>query len=1421
MSIARRLAVVVSIIAAQLLIISYQVLPAIPPGIAPEDAKQIMRVSEVKRGMRGYGLTVFHGTLIEKFDVEVLGVLPKMNTGKDLIMVRIGGGPITRRGTGIIAGMSGSPCYIKGKLIGAIAYGSQFTKEPVGMITPIEDMLEAWDTNLPKNPSGYSSPQSLPNTVTVDGKQINKVAIERPGDPIIPRDSQTLRMVPLMMPLMVSGLSARGMGRLADVLRPFGIEPMAGPGAGGSASVKTKPQLVPGAAIGMSLARGDIDITGIGTVTYRRGSRILAMGHPMLGVGAIDAPMTTAFVTDLISSYAVSTKLAAPIENVGRIFQDRPWAIAGGIGVSSKTVPAVIRVEDETCRRTRVYRVNVVNHPLLAAGVLTTIVGEAVYQLHPSPGDATAEVSYEVTADQIGKVAHKNTFYDPSSIDSSAISDVGTLLALLTRNKFYPLDIKSLNVTVRIQARRDTATVDRIFVKKGEFEPGENVEVGVVLRPYKKDRITKTLSIKIPSTAPDGRVTLLVRGGATPAGAIMSAQSDEDGGAPAVISGSEMATADNVKQLIGKYLEREKNNELVVRLGMRSTAVNVAGEKLNGLPNTIAEIMKSSRNSGLRLERDEVKEVFDAGTIVYGGAQVSINVKRKDLKESKSGVRISSDSGSVSVEHSSDSSPVITESDSSDDDSMDADDPIELQAGVDLADEKPEVKEKKSDSLGSLAATDEDKADEKPAKEEKSESPKKPVDSRNDVKTVVRQPKIWMQTTQVDFAKGEFSGVSASSKNTLELVPTVRRIAETPEQFVWALAPAKDGVYAGTGNTGKIYHITDGGDMKVFYETGELEVHSLITDKAGNLYAGTSPNGKVFKIAPDGSGKEFWSAKERYILALAVDGKDNIYAGVGDAGKVYRIVPDGHGSIFTEVNEQQVLALFWDDARNSLLIGTGINGIVYKADASGHASPLFDAEEEAISSIVADSSGSIYAGTSSKGIVYKITPDGRSKSVLSKTSRILALARDPQDNIYAISDGNVVKITPKEVVVPLDSAKDKVQYLSLVYNNQTGALYAGTGNIGSVYVSKCCDISGTFESVVHDAGMISKWGKIRWTADTPDGTSVEVRTRAGNVPTPDSSWSGWSQPYAKSSGDQIAGDAARYIQFQVTLRTGKPTDSAKVTTVSISYMTPNQQPKLKVNAPKGGSVWAGKKTISWSGSDPDKDTLTYDGYYSADGGKQWKPLFGGISGVSGDSKPIEKKSAEEITAKVKSELDKSKDVPEDMKKQLLKNDSKDSKKPEADAPKDEAKAGDSSSKTSHELDSTKLPDGNYLIKIVASDKSSNATDALTGDAISEPFMVCNKPPKLAVAKSGVQTNATNQTTITGTASGTADVVGVQYRVDGKGWMSAAAGDGVFDSPEESFSVLTDAMVAGTHKIELQAVDAAGNASSDNVEVKIK
>ncbi len=484
--------------------------------IDPQDLKNIMLVKDVKPGMKGYGKTVFRGTKIETFEVEVLSVMEKMNFGKSLILVKMKGGPITERGANLIQGMSGSPVYVNGKLLGAFAYGEAFIKEPIGMVTPIEHMLEAWDPSLPSTPSTFYQldATNLDKPIPLAGRLFSKVAID---DGSQSYDSGTLVFRPLAMPLAVRGMSPRMMSVLAEQLKPLNMVPVAGAGVPAD-KANLNVELVPGAAVGLSLVTGDLDITGVGTITYRRGNRILAFGHPMIsspfmnGMGPLDAPMTTAYVHEVFPSVMISSKIASPIRTVGRVFQDRPWSIAGEIGTAPKMIPVTIHVDDKSRDLKKDFNVQVINHPLFSSSMIVGATTEAIFEMRGSPDDATAKVRTEVVADEIGSIVRENTFFDPVMIDMAATGDLQQILMALQNNRFYPIGVKKVDVTVEITPKHQTAQIQRIFVKESKFAPGDTIDVGIVIKPFKADPVTRTVSLKLPKDMPTGRMPLMVRG---------------------------------------------------------------------------------------------------------------------------------------------------------------------------------------------------------------------------------------------------------------------------------------------------------------------------------------------------------------------------------------------------------------------------------------------------------------------------------------------------------------------------------------------------------------------------------------------------------------------------------------------------------------------------------------------------------------------------------------------------------------------------------------------------------------------------------------------------------------------------------------------------------------------------------------------
>jgi len=1426
------------------------------PHIDPVDLKNILLVRDVKPGMKGYGKTVFHGATIERFDVVVLGVMKKVNFGTDLILVKMSGGPISKRGANLIEGMSGSPIYINNKLIGALAFGEAFGKEPIAMVTPIEYMLDAWDPKLPDKPSSFSRVSTSPLTepIALGGRTYTRLSIDYSGD--APMEPGTLLFRPLATSLMVSGMSPRIMAWLQESFRPLNVRIVAGPGA---APDKTDVvgDIKPGSAIGVSLVRGDLDITGIGTVTYRRGNKILAFGHPMLasafmnGVGPLDATMTSAYVYEIFPSVLVSSKIAAPVKAVGRIFQDRPWAVAGEVGKPAAMVPVTVHVDDRSSGRKKNYNIQVINHPMLTPNLVVAAAGEAIFEVRGSPGDAMADVKFAVTADEVGTIVRENVYFDPIAIDIEATGELAQLMNMLQFNQFYPVSVKKVDVWVVITPKHQTAKLERIFIKEGKYKPGDTVEVSAVLKPYKGERVTKTLSLTLPKNIPNGRLMLQVKGGgmAGEVPVVMPSEGVSPMTAPEVMSRPPQPSVENLQQLIKKFLEREKNNELVAKIQLGRLSPVIAGEKLQGLPPSIAEAMKSSKATPIGTEREEIKVSVPTEWVISGMQTLSITVQKEDKTEKKA------PSTAVPTAPSSATPDETTEQESRDrPESQPPEEMFGLQASslttgyaLAAASNTPATPEKK---IGS----EPDTKDASDSSGEKLGAPEVTSSGSYQEKPIGRAPSVWKQTTRTEFLAGTMKNVTATTGDLLMLGPSLKPLFDSSETYVWCLLPdGKGGVYAGTGNHGIVYKVDATGTSSVVCDLEELEIHSLTMDRAGNIYAGTSPNGLVVKIDTQGRTSTLFDAEEKYIVALACDDQDNLYAATGDKCKVYKISPSGDVKVILESSEAHALSLALDSAGN-VYVGTGLDGIIYKIKLTGEVATAYDAADDSVTSLAVSSEGVLYAGTSPKGIIYKLAPDTTPKVLYDKAGAgIVGMGVDGSGNLYAATSSNVFRILPDESVCTVGNDRD-LQWLSLALSQNT--LYLGTANIGSVYVADIDGATeGTFESPVHDCGQVSKWGVIEWTADVPDGSSLTFQTRTGPVAQPDSTWSEWSAPYL-SPGARIISPPARYIQYLAVMKANDSSRSPKIKDVSIVFLPKNQAPKVTLSTPKGGEKWSKKKTIKWTGTDPDKDTLTYEVYCSKDGGATWERLSDQVKSAGEpkkeevpdkeESSPKEKpnstnseaikldaSNADDIVAQITAELEKHPEIPQDVKDKLLESApeiaadsmakvSSSSSAVEKDRDTSSKESGAPTKETSYTWDTSKYPDGTYLVKVVATDRLSNPIDPLSAEAISEPIVVTNKPPLVFAFKKTITVQTDKSVRFEGFAwHDLVAIAGVQFKVDAGDWMAAASSDGIFDTSFENFIVETQPLSKGKHTVEVKAIDAAGNAATIKVDATVE
>ena len=1422
-----------------------------PIKIDPVDAKNFMPVSEIKPGMKGYGKTVFLGTKIETFGVEVLGVLKNVsfNNGQDLILVRMTGGPMTQRGANLIEGMSGSPVYINGKLIGAFAWGEAFVKEPMGMVTPITEMMDAWNPCLPSKPSSFysSATTTLDKPISCAGKTYEKIVLDNGDGGKSSYAAGTLVFRPLSMPITVSGISPRVLSLMQDQFKQLNLSVVAGPGRVTNRK-DVDVDLVPGAAVGVSLVSGDMDMSAIGTVTYRRGNKILAFGHPMLGIGAIDAELTSAYVYGVMPSVYSSSKMASPIKPVGRLVQDRPWSIAGVIGEKANTIPVSVHMTDKYQGLKRDFNVQVANHPYLSRAFILAAAMEGITEMRPVPTDAVAKVKFEVVADEVGTITRENTYFDPISVALDSVSELQQILGMLHNNPFHPVGIKKVNMWVELDTSHPTAKLERIFLKDNKFEPGDTVQIGAVLKPFKGERVTKTLCLKLPNNTPTGNLVLQV--GRPQVSGLMVMLGLADDGSGGMFGGPGAGTpplpvTDTLTQQINKFLEREKNNDLVAKVTFPKPVPEIAGEKLTNLPPSIAEAMKSQRATPVGTDRDEIKQVIPTNWVLSGYQRLIITVRKSDKSEkrtrSKRGIDMPSMSGSPDPQSQSQPPSMDDMGDASDEMITSGLDTIALSTA---APSITAVPESSKSPQSAICPSPDDKSADKPDDKGDVKKEETPVSE----KPVVRAPITWKQASKADFQSGTARDAVVTTSGDIRSSSYVSCLTELDEPYTWCLLPDGNGnVYSGTGNHGIIYKTSADGKTCVFFKSSELSIFSLAMDTQGNLYAGSSPHGIVYKIDPNGTAQKFFTANEKYIVALSFDHKGNLYAATGDKCKVYKIDPSGCATAVLDTQENHALSLAVDKDDN-VFVGTGLNGLIYKITPSGETNVIYDAAEDSITALAINSKGVLYAGTGTKGVIYKLAPGANPKTVYDKAgSTIMSMSVDSADNVYAVNSSGMYKIMPDDAVGVFDNKLD-LQFLSLT--TKGGDLYAGTGNAGSIYhgiLNK--PVEGIYESSTHDCGLTSRWGSINWNSNLPSGASISFQTRTGNSSEPDATWSPWSPSYT-ASGDKIVSPAARYIQYRAVLSGCDCSTLAKLKSVNIVYLPANQAPKVTLQSPKGGEKWSKKQTIRWNGTDPDKDTLTYDLYYSSDEGKTWMPLkdktepakdqpgkrktpsedkVSPVSKVSSNCSDLDLPDSKQMMEEMTSELSKHPEIPKEIKDKMVTDaqnmisDLSDDNPPASeDKTPVEKKSTGSMKQTNFNWNTAKVADGRYMVKVVVSDRLSNPVDALTGEAVSEPFTVVNKAPKLSLLKRTLSIEPDNGAKVQGFASqDLIAITGVQYRIDSTGdWTAAAPDDGIFDSSLESFTIKTLPLEKGEHTLEVKAIDQAGNSTTATLKVKV-
>jgi hypothetical protein len=627
--------------------------------------------------------------------------------------------------------------------------------------------------------------------------------------------------------------------------------------------------------------------------------------------------------------------------------------------------------------------------------------------------------------------------------------------------------------------------------------------------------------------------------------------------------------------------------------------------------------------------------------------------------------------------------------------------------------------------------------------------------------------------------------VATGGEGKIYKVPPAGKPVALPageQSQVLCLALASDGsIYAGTGPNGQILRVDPRGQVQVFCETGESYVWSLAVDPKGQaLYAGTGPHGRIYRIDGQGKASVFYSTRQEHILCLATDNDGMLYAGTDKGGLVYRIEPRGKGFVLYQAKQAEVRAI--KVAADAVYVGTSSPTPRHRGGAIPRGTALGSALEGAVSEGATRTKGKsekakIAAGkkttaaedhagsgsnpapapstpASGENSIYRIARDGTVREVLREKAMVLSLLRQGE-RFYAGTgmDGQLFEINEATREHSEIARLDHGQILSLC-RRQDGSIVVGTGDPGKLYVLQDHYAArGSVLSGVLDARIISKWGALRWEVNTPEGTAVSVATRSGNVAEPDETWSDWTDEQTDAEQATIAAPSARFLQYRVTLSTTNPARTPAVRAVTLRYKTTNQAPEItRVEVPDLNAV-------------------------NLDNPKKLKFKWSAVDANEDDLtyRLLVRKDGWNNWVELDDDLD----------------------------------------KTDFEWDTTTTPSGIYRVKLIASDKKDNPdSEALTGERVSLPFVVCHEAPAVTVKTGGIEGD---QVVLEASArSPLVRLTAASYAVNGKKWLNVFPSDGLFDSKAETFRFKTEGLKPGTYVVVLRVRDAAGNTGSADV-----
>jgi sugar lactone lactonase YvrE len=715
------------------------------------------------------------------------------------------------------------------------------------------------------------------------------------------------------------------------------------------------------------------------------------------------------------------------------------------------------------------------------------------------------------------------------------------------------------------------------------------------------------------------------------------------------------------------------------------------------------------------------------------------------------------------------------------------------------------------------------------------------------------ETRFWQQGDRSDFESGSLTHLSLRSDGRIFLAPEFVEIFDSSTPYLWTIvADSKGNLYAAGGGSGggtaKIFLIEPSGKSRAFAELEGLEIHALALDSKDQLYAATDPDGKVYRISSDGKARVFYDPHQKYIWAMAFSSKGDLFVATGDQGEIHRVTPGGAGSVFFKTEETHARSLAID-AQDNLIVGTEPGGLIVRVSPAGQGFVLYQSPKREITAVSVAKDGAIYAaGVGSKTAVvqaapapapiapvpilgqpgaagaavgnnrgtplpilpappvsggselYRINPDGSPRKAWANSQDIVYVIGFDSDGKPLLGTGNRGRIYRMDSdtisTLLLDATPTQVTGFG---KDKKGDLYAVTGNIGKVFrIGPGFEKQGSFESQVLDASSFAYWGRISYRGSG----SVSVSTRSGNRSHPETNWSPWAplQPDTSAAacescgGGRTTSPSARFLQYKIDMTSSAAVSSPEITYAEVAYLPKNVAPVVEQVeiTPPNYRFPAQAVTTTPSNSltlppigQPRKNPSTPALELGS------SPALAYAKGYAGARWTASDENNDSLIYKVEI-----RGVKETSWRLL----------------KDEVKEKYLS------WDSTAFPDGEYVLRVTASDSPSNPHgQALDASLVSDPFVIDNTPPQIVNLTS---TASGNKIEVRWSArDARSNIDRAEYSVNGGDWLLIDPVSRLSDSPEEQYQLLIDRPSLGEQVVAIRVTDEFDNQTVDKVVVR--